>query len=178
MSDFGFYDSERCHFPLSAQTADSSNSGEFRSVSTSSPIRVLLVEDSPTDARLMQEVFKECGLSVQLTHVNDGEKAISFLTKEGEFNGAHTPDLVLLDLNLPKKRGLEVLRFIKSNRVLKLVPVIVLTTSEAERDIEEVYRESANCYLNKPIDYDKFVSLIKLVDEFWMKAAKLPGRIR
>ena len=137
-------------------------------------IEILLVEDDPGDIRLTKEAFKEGTVLHNLSTVTDGAKAIDFLSKGGEYTDVPRPDLVLLDLNLPKKDGKEVLQFIKSDPDLKKIPVIILTTSSSEFDITRAYQLHANCYITKPIDFDSFIDVIKLIEDFWLKLAMLP----
>jgi chemotaxis family two-component system response regulator Rcp1 len=137
-------------------------------------IEILLVEDSPGDIRLTQEVLKEGKVNNRLNVVEDGVQALAFLRKEAPFTQVPTPDLILLDLNLPKKGGQEVLASIKANEQLKRIPVVVLTTSRAEADIIRAYDLHANCYIAKPIDLDQFIRVIKSIEEFWLTIVKLP----
>jgi chemotaxis family two-component system response regulator Rcp1 len=139
-------------------------------------IEVLLVEDSPGDVRLTQEAFRDANRSVHLCVVSDGVEAMDFLRHEGAHNHAPRPDLILLDLNLPKMDGREVLAHIKRDDSLKTIPTIILTTSEAEVDIVKSYQLQANCYLNKPVQFDAFESLVKSINDFWMTKVKLPRR--
>lgn len=136
--------------------------------------RILLVEDNPADANLVSEVFEESRFAADIEHVEDGIEAMDFLNRRPPFENAARPDLVLLDLNLPRKNGRQVLKEIKADETLKLIPVIVLTTSSSENDILESYRNSANCYLTKPIDFDEFVRVVGLIKDFWFSAARLP----
>jgi two-component system, chemotaxis family, response regulator Rcp1 len=138
------------------------------------PIEVLLVEDSPGDVRLTQEAFLEANRSVHLHVASDGVEAMAFLRQEGVHAGAPRPDLILLDLNLPKMDGREVLAQIKSDENLKTIPTVVLTTSEAEADIAKSYQLQANCYLSKPVRLDAFESLVKSINDFWLTKVKLP----
>jgi len=142
------------------------------------PVNVLLVEDNPGDVRLTQEAFKEAKMSIKLDVTMDGAEAIKFLRKEGEYETAVTPDLILLDLNLPKKDGREVLREIKTDDKLKRIPVVVLTTSNAEQDIMKSYNLHVNCYINKPVDFEKFFDIIQKIEEFWLTTAILPTMVR
>lgn len=135
--------------------------------------RILLVEDNPGDIRLTQEALKESQMDVHLDVVTDGEQAIDFLMKRQRFTEAVRPHLILLDLNLPKKNGLEVLKEIKVDESLKKIPVIVLTTSDADHDINKAYSLHANCYILKPVDFDDFAKVIRLVESFWFNTAKL-----
>jgi two-component system, chemotaxis family, response regulator Rcp1 len=134
------------------------------------PIQVLLVEDSPGDVRLTKEAFREVNPSVQLHVASDGAEAMAFLKKQGTANAATPrPDFILLDLNLPKMGGREVLAQIKADDDLKVIPTFVLTTSRDERDIVRSYQLQANCYLCKPVELDEFESLVKNINDFWMK---------
>ena len=142
----------------------------------SSPIEILLVEDNPGDVRLTQEVLKEGKVHNTLNIVENGVQALSFLKKESEYSDAPTPDLILLDLNLPKKDGREVLLDIKKDPELKKIPVVVLTTSQAEEDILNVYDLNANCYVSKPVDLGQFIDVVKSIEDFWLSIVKLPTR--
>ncbi|MDW8273734.1 MAG: response regulator [Chitinophagales bacterium] len=135
--------------------------------------RILLVEDNPGDIRLTQEAFKESALNVHLDVVTDGEMALDFLFKRGKFINANRPDIILLDLNLPKKNGIDVLVEVKNAENLKKIPIIVLTTSDAEHDIAKAYSLHANCYILKPVDFDEFAKVIRLIEEFWFKTVQL-----
>ena len=141
-----------------------------------SPIEILLVEDNPGDIRLTQEVLKEGKVQNQLSIVENGVQALSFLKKEDGYKDAPTPDLILLDLNMPKKDGREVLLDIKKDKDLKKIPVVVLTTSQAEEDILKVYDLNANCYISKPVDLGQFIDVVKSIEEFWLSIVKLPTR--
>lgn len=141
-------------------------------------VNVLLVEDNPGDVRLTQEAFKEAKMSIKLDVTMDGAEAIKFLRKESEYAQAQTPDLILLDLNLPKKDGREVLKEIKTDETLKRIPVVVLTTSNAEQDIMKSYNLHVNCYINKPVDFEKFFDIIQKIEEFWLTTAILPTMVR
>jgi two-component system, chemotaxis family, response regulator Rcp1 len=143
-------------------------------VSNTEPIEILLVEDNPGDARLAVEALKESKVHNNLHHVPDGVEAMRFLRREGEYADAAQPDLVLLDLNLPRKDGREVLSEIKEDPNLRLVPVVVLTTSAAERDLVMSYGLHANAYVIKPIDLDRFVEIVQGIEEFWFSIVKLP----
>jgi CheY-like chemotaxis protein len=138
------------------------------------PIEVLLVEDDPGDVLMTQEAFEEHKVRNNLAVVNDGTEAIAYLRREGQYADAARPDLVLLDLNLPKKDGREVLAEIKSDPHLRRIPVVVLTTSGAEQDIVESYNLHANCYVRKPVDLDAFVEVVRSIDSFWLAIVKLP----
>jgi len=135
---------------------------------------ILLVEDNPGDARLAAEAFKEGGSQTRLHVVQDGIEAMSFLRREGRYQSVPRPDLVLLDLNLPRKDGREVLAEIKQDSDLKRVPVIVLTTSQAESDIVRGYELHANCYIVKPVDFDRFIAVVKGIETFWRNLVRLP----
>ncbi len=137
-------------------------------------IEILLVEDNPGDVRLTEEALKEGKVSNTLHVARDGAKALEFLRREGEFGDAPRPDLILLDLNLPKVNGPEVLEEIKSDPFLKRIPVVVLTTSTAEQDIFKCYERHANCFINKPVELDSFLRVIKSIEEFWLEIVKLP----
>ena len=139
------------------------------------PVEILLVEDNPGDVRLTQEVFKESKIRNKLHVVKDGVEAMDFLRQGKGANGVR-PDLILLDLNLPKKDGREVLAEIKADDDLKRIPVVVLTISKAEEDILRSYSLHANCYLNKPIEFEQFFNLVKYIEEFWLTIVKLPPR--
>ena len=138
------------------------------------PIEVLLVEDSPGDVRLTQEAFRDANRSIHLHVVSDGVEAMTFLRREGAHVDAPRPDLILLDLNLPKMDGREVLAQIKEDASLKTIPTVILTTSEAEVDIVKSYQLHANCYLSKPVQLDAFESLVKSINDFWLTKVKLP----
>lgn len=139
------------------------------------PVEILLIEDSPSDADLTEEALSDGKVLNNLHWVEDGVEAIAFLHRRGKYATVPRPDLILLDLNLPKKDGREVLAEIKADPSLKLIPVIVLTTSAAERDILKTYALSANCYVTKPIDLDQFICVVKLIEEFWLVLVKLPS---
>ena len=138
------------------------------------PIDILLVEDNPGDVFLTKKAFKTAKLTNHLIVAEDGEKAMEILRKSGEFANAPTPDLILLDLNLPGKDGREVLEEIKSDQNLRRIPVIILTSSDAERDILESYNMHANSYVIKPIDFNKFTEVVKSIEDFWFTAVILP----
>jgi CheY-like chemotaxis protein len=138
------------------------------------PIYVLLVEDSPGDVRLTQEAFRDANRSIHMDVVPDGVEAMAFLRHEGRYIDAHRPDLILLDLNLPKMDGREVLVHIKEDDSLKTIPTVILTTSDSEADIVKSYELRANCYLSKPVQLDEFERLVQCINEFWLIKAKLP----
>jgi CheY-like chemotaxis protein len=139
------------------------------------PLQVLLVEDSPGDIRLTKETFlRDATMPIQLHVVMDGEEAMTFLRREGAHVAAPRPDFILLDLNLPKMDGREVLALIKGDQDLKTIPVVILTTSDAEADILKSYQLQANCYLTKPVQLEEFESLVKSINDFWLTKVKLP----
>jgi len=138
------------------------------------PIEVLLVEDSPGDVRLTKEAFHDANPSVHLNVATDGVEAMAFLKHQGIYAQAPRPDLILLDLNLPKMDGREVLAEIKKDASLKTIPTVVLTTSESEVDIAKSYALQANCYLSKPVELDAFEALVKSINDFWLTKVKLP----
>lgn len=140
----------------------------------SQAIHILLVEDNPGDIRLTKEVLKEGKIRNDLSVVTDGEEALLFLKKEGKYKDARPPDIILLDLNLPKKDGRQVLAEIKADPILMLIPVIVLTTSSAEKDILNMYAIHANCYITKPVDFDQFINVVRSIENFWLSIVKLP----
>lgn len=140
-----------------------------------SPMDVLLVEDSPGDVRLTQEAFREANPAIRLHVASDGVEAMAFLQREGAHARSPRPDIILLDLNLPKMDGREVLARIKEDDKLKTIPVVILTTSDAEADITKSYQLQANCYLTKPVQLDQFESLVKSINEFWLTKARLPS---
>ena len=138
------------------------------------PIEVLLVEDNPGDAQLTQIALEDSKMAVNLSIVEDGVEAMAFLKKEGKYSEASHPDLVLLDLNLPKKDGRQVLLEMKADEALKRIPVVVLTTSQAEEDILKAYDLCANCYITKPVDFEQFVKIVQSIENFWFTIVKLP----
>lgn len=137
---------------------------------------VLLVEDNPADARLTREALCEGKMVNRLHHVKDGIEALQFLRREGPYAEAPTPDVMLLDLNLPRKDGRQVLSEMKADPALRLIPVVVLTTSEAERDILRSYELHANCYITKPVDLEKFIHIVRTIEAFWLAVVTLPNR--
>ncbi len=139
------------------------------------PMSILLVEDNPADARLTVEAFKEGKVSNKLTIVEDGVEAIAYLRQEGGYAAAPRPDIILLDLNLPRKDGREVLAEIKADPDLRRIPAIILTTSRDEQDIIATYNLNANCYITKPVDLDEFMKAIRSIENFWLTIVKLPG---
>jgi chemotaxis family two-component system response regulator Rcp1 len=138
------------------------------------PINILLVEDNPGDADLAREALESSKMNNNLQVVNDGEKAMAFLRKEGPYSAAPRPDLILLDLNLPKKDGRQVLAEIKSDEGLKRIPVVILTTSRAEEDVLKTYNLHANCYITKPIDLNQFLHVVRSIEDFWLSIVVLP----
>lgn len=139
-------------------------------------IDILLVEDNPGDVVLAQEALKESKVRNKLFVVDDGVEAMAFLRQEGEYASVSRPDLILLDLNLPRKSGREVLAEVKSDEDLKRIPVVVLTVSKAEEDIIKCYNHHANCYITKPLDFNQFMEVTKSIEEFWLTIVKLPPR--
>lgn len=139
------------------------------------PIEILLIEDNPGDARLAIEALREAKVRNNLYWVSDGEEALEFLCREGKHAAAPRPDLILLDLNLPRKDGRQVLMEIKAHERWKRIPVVVLTTSQAEEDILKAYNLNANCYITKPVDLDQFMKVVKTIEEFWLTIVKLPS---
>jgi two-component system, chemotaxis family, response regulator Rcp1 len=141
-------------------------------------IEVLLVEDSPGDVRLTREAFKDAKVHINLHVVSDGVEAMVFLERQGEHVNAPRPDLILLDLNLPKKDGRQVLAALKESPILKSIPVVILTTSASETDILGSYQHHANCYITKPVDLEGFLKVVKSIDSFWLSVVKLPPKTR
>lgn len=139
-------------------------------------IEILMVEDNPADVRLTEEAFKDAKMANHMNVVVDGEEAMSFLRQEGKYEYAPRPDLILLDLNLPKKDGRAVLEEIKEDLELRRIPVVVLTTSEDEKDILNAYDHHVNAYITKPVDLDQFVKIVEAVEDFWLSVVKLPTR--
>ena len=138
-------------------------------------VEILLVEDNPGDVRLTRESLKEDKLWNKLNVVRDGVEALEYLRFEGDFAGATRPDLILLDLNLPRKSGLEVLREIKSDSDLRRIPVVILTTSTAEEDVLGTYDSHANCYVTKPVDLEQFIKVVRSIEQFWLSIVELPA---
>ncbi len=143
----------------------------------SRPVNILLIEDNPGDVRLAQEAFKEGNIDVNLEVAMDGLEAIRYLRKSPPYQTVITPDLILLDLNLPKKDGREVLGEIKNDAKLRCIPVVILTTSNAEQDILNSYNLHVNCYINKPVDFDRFFDIIQKIEDFWLRTAILPTMV-
>ena len=144
--------------------------------SPSQPIEILLVEDDPGDVLMTQEAFNDYKIANRLTVISNGEDAIAYLRKQGRFAGVTTPDLVLLDLNLPRRDGREVLLDIKGDPRLRRIPVVILTTSEAEADVIAAYDLHANAYVRKPVDFDQFVAAVRAIDDFFITVVRLPSR--
>lgn len=138
------------------------------------PIEILLVEDSLADVRLTEEAFRDAKVLNHMSVVTDGAEAMQFLRREGPHAAAPRPDLILLDLNLPRKDGREVLKEIKDDPNLRCVPVVVLTTSRAEEDVLKAYNLHANCYITKPVDFTQFISVVRSIEGFWLSVVKLP----
>ena len=142
------------------------------------PADFLLVEDNPGDVRLTQEALKNHKVQNNLHVVTDGEEAMDFLRRQGKYKDAPRPDIILLDLNLPRKDGREVLAEIKSDPDLKTIPVVIITSSEAEQDIVKSYNLNANCYVTKPVDLDQFIKVVQSINDFWLTIVKLPSAPR
>ncbi|BAZ11939.1 response regulator receiver domain protein [Calothrix sp. NIES-4071] len=138
------------------------------------PIEVLLVEDNPGDVLLTKIALEDSKISVNLNVVEDGVEAMAFLRKQGKYINMPHPDIILLDFNLPRKDGREVLAEVKADKNLKRIPVVVLTTSQAEEDILKAYNLAANCYISKPVDFDQFVKIVQSIENFWFTVVKLP----
>ena len=139
------------------------------------PIEILMVEDNPGDVRLTKEALKDGKVRNSIHVVTDGEEALSYLHKEGKHINSPRPDLILLDLNLPKKDGRDVLKEIKSSETFRRIPVVILTTSKAEEDILKAYDSYANCYITKPVDLDQFINVARKIEDFWLTIVKLPS---
>ena len=146
-------------------------------MSTFNSVNILLVEDNPGDVRLTKEAFKEAKVNNNLHIVSDGVEALDFLRRKGKYIGAPRPDIILLDLNMPKKNGREVLAEIKADPDLMRIPVLVLTISQAEEDILRSYNLHANCYIQKPVDINKFIDVVKSIEGFWLTIVKLPSGV-
>ncbi len=142
------------------------------------PIEILLVEDSPSDVRLTLEILDQAKMANRVSHVEDGVEAMEFLNRQGKFAAAPRPDLILLDLNLPRKDGREVLAELKSDPDLATIPVVVLTTSKAEQDVLRSYELHANCYVTKPVDFTSFLDVVQSIEKFWLAVVTLPGKMQ
>jgi CheY-like chemotaxis protein len=142
----------------------------------SKPVEILLVEDNAGDVGLIEEVFEEAKIKNNIHVAEDGEEAMKYLNGKGKFQGSPRPDIILLDLNLPKKDGREVLREIKEDSNLKNIPIIVLTTSNAEKDILRAYELHANAYVTKPLDFDQFIKVVGSIVNFWLEIVRLPSK--
>ncbi|HRH39804.1 MAG TPA: response regulator [Flavobacteriales bacterium] len=141
---------------------------------TTRQIEILLIEDNPGDIVLTQEAFRESNLKTNMNVVGDGASAIEYLSHSGQYSGSASPDLILLDLNLPKLSGREVLELIKTHEHWKMIPVIMLTTSESEHDVNDAYLRHVNCYITKPMAFDPFIEVIRKIEGFWLGLARLP----
>ncbi len=146
----------------------------MKEITAGQPIEILLVEDNPGDVRLTREAMRDAKMRNTIRIVTDGVEALAFLRREGQYADAPRPDVILLDLNLPKKDGREVLAEIKTDPNLRRIPVVILTTSEAEEDILKAYDLHANAYVAKPVDLDKFITVVKSIEDFWLEIVKLP----
>lgn len=146
-------------------------------LSQSKPIEILLVEDSPSDAALTIEALKAGKIANRLTHVEDGVEAMDFLRRRGKYADAARPDLIMLDLNLPRMDGRDVLAQIKTDPGLKIIPIIVLTTSRSDKDILKSYQLNANCYITKPVDFAHFINVVKSIENFWLTVVTLPVKM-
>jgi chemotaxis family two-component system response regulator Rcp1 len=138
------------------------------------PIEILLVEDSPSDTELTVEALREAKMRNHLNTVEDGVQALAFLRRQGQFANAPRPDLIMLDLNLPRRDGREVLAEIKADQDLRTIPVVVLTTSRAEQDVLRAYNLHANCYITKPVDFEQFLDVVRSIESFWLFVVTLP----
>lgn len=139
-------------------------------------VEILLVEDSPSDTELTIEALQASDIPSSLSHVEDGVEAMEFLRRENSYEGAPRPDLILLDLNLPRKDGRELLSELKSDPDLRTIPVVVLTTSKDDRDVYQAYQLQANCYIAKPVDFEQFVGVLRAIEHFWLEVAALPNK--
>ncbi|MDB5935692.1 MAG: response regulator receiver [Massilia sp.] len=140
------------------------------------PIEILLVEDNPGDVRLTQEALKDAKVANTMHIVEDGVAALDFLYRRAPYDAAPRPDLILLDLNLPKKNGREVLEQIKQDEQLKCIPVVILTTSQADDDVASAYKLHANCYITKPVEFAQFIRVVRAIEEFWFTIVTLPDK--
>ena len=144
-------------------------------IQTGKLVDILLVEDNPGDVRLTREALKEAKVANELSVVSNGEEALLYLRRQGNFSAAPRPDMILLDLNLPRMDGREVLAEIKADQNLKRIPVVILTTSSAEKDVLATYNFHANCYITKPVDLDQFLEVVKSIESFWLTIVRLPS---
>lgn len=144
-------------------------------MSETKPIEILLIEDNAGDARLAKEALRDSKVANNLSWVPDGVEAMAYLRRESQYDKAPRPDLILLDLNLPRRDGREVLSAIKADEKLKRIPVVILTTSQAEEDILRAYHLNANCYISKPVDLDHFIKVVRTIEDFWLTIVKLPA---
>jgi two-component system response regulator len=150
----------------------------MKAIATAAPVEVLLIEDSPGDVRLTREAFKDAKAHINFYVASDGAEAMEFLNRQGKHADVPRPDLVLLDLNLPKKDGCEVLKEIKGSLALQTIPVVILTTSASDSDILRSYMLHANCYITKPVDLDGFLEIANRIDSFWLSIVQLPREAR
>ena len=141
------------------------------------PINILMAEDNPDDVELTREALVDSKMSIHLDHVTDGVEALKYLRRQAPYEGAPQPDLVLLDLNMPRKDGREVLNDIRADAALKNLPVVILTTSGSEEDVNAAYGLNANCYIQKPVDFDQFIKVVKAIESFWFTIVKLPPKL-
>jgi two-component system, chemotaxis family, response regulator Rcp1 len=146
-------------------------------LSSARPIEILLIEDSPSDAALTVEALQAGKIANNLSRVADGVEAIDYLRQKGRYAKTLRPDLIMLDLNLPRKDGRDVLRELKTDPSLKLIPIIVLTTSRADKDVLQSYELNANCYITKPVDFEHFIEVVKSIENFWLTVVTLPRNI-
>jgi len=142
------------------------------------PVRVLLAEDNMADVRLTKEALKESKVKINLDVVNNGEEAMDYLKKNGKFKDVLKPDLILLDLNMPRKDGREVLKEVKEDKRLSTIPIVILTVSKNDEDILKTYQLHANCYITKPVDLSQFIEIVKNIESFWFTIVRLPNGIR
>lgn len=140
------------------------------------PIHVLLVEDSPSDAKLLQTMMQVAKLYTRVVHVGDGAAALDYMYQRGPYSQSPRPDLVLLDLNLPKVNGFEVLHTLKDDPTLKVIPIVVMTSSSSEEDVLKSYQHHANCYVTKPVDFNQFQKIVQTLDTFWFTIVQLPPK--
>jgi chemotaxis family two-component system response regulator Rcp1 len=145
-------------------------------LSAARPIEILLVEDSPSDVALTIEALQAGKIANNLNRVADGVEAIAYLKRQGEYARATRPDLIMLDLNLPRKDGRDVLKELKSDLSLKAIPIVVLTTSQSDKDVLESYELNANCYIVKPVDFERFIDVVKSIEHFWLTVVTLPRK--